>query len=65
MIATELTAAAPNPERARDFLERLRQLFPSAYRRIVANPAALRCAVSLLRPSAGLRWLTFLPSSRF
>ena len=47
MIATELTAAAPNPERARDFLERLRQLFPSAYRRIVANPAALRCAVSL------------------
>src|ERR1022692_3403262 len=47
MIAPELTAAAPNPERSRDFLQRLRQLFPSAYRRIVANPAALRCAVSL------------------
>src|SRR5664280_3582284 len=47
MIAPELTAAAPNPATARDFLERLRQLFPSAYRRIVATPAALRCAVSL------------------
>src|ERR1035441_132791 len=47
MIAPELTSVAPNPERARDFLGRLRQLFPSAYQRIVANPAALRCAVSL------------------
>ena len=47
MIAPDLTAAAPNPASARDFLERLRQLFPSAYRRIVATPAALRCAVSL------------------
>src|ERR1022692_2430703 len=47
MIAPDLTAAAPNPASSRDFLERLRLLFPSAYRRIVTPPAALRCAVSL------------------
>src|ERR1035438_3208292 len=47
MIAPELTIVAPNPERARDFLGRLQQLFPSTYRRIMANPAALRCAVTL------------------
>jgi glutamate-ammonia-ligase adenylyltransferase len=47
MISTEAAAAAPDPESARYFLARLRQDFPSAYQRIVANPAALRCAVSL------------------
>jgi glutamate-ammonia-ligase adenylyltransferase len=47
MIAPEPTAAAPDPESARYFLGRLRQDFPSAYRRIVATTAALRCAVSL------------------
>ena len=47
MIAPELTTVAPNPERARDFLGRLQQLFPSTYGRIMANPAALRCAVTL------------------
>src|ERR1039458_7176162 len=47
MIAPELPIVAPNPERARDFLGRLQQLFPSTYRRIMANPAALRCAATL------------------
>src|ERR1019366_9897459 len=47
MISPEAAAAAPDPESARYFLARLRQDFPSAYQRIVANPAALRCAVSL------------------
>src|ERR1019366_7765059 len=47
MSAPELTAAAPDPETARYFLGRLRQDFPSAYRRILATPAALRCAASL------------------
>src|ERR1035437_123383 len=47
MISPEPAAAAPDPESARYFLARLRQDFPSAYQRIVANPAALRCAVSL------------------
>jgi hypothetical protein len=46
-MAPELTAAAPDPESARHFLGRLRQDFPSAYQRILATPAALRCAVSL------------------
>src|ERR1019366_1281905 len=45
MIAPEPAAAAPDPESARYFLARLRQDFPSAYQRIVANPAALRAAV--------------------
>src|SRR5450759_1010827 len=47
MVAPEPAAAAPDPECVRYFLGRLRQDFPSAYQRIVANPAALRCAVSL------------------
>ena len=47
MIAPELIAAAPDPETARHFLGRLQQDFPSAYQRILANPAALRCAASL------------------
>ena len=47
MMAPELTAVAPDPESARHFLERLRQDSPSTYQRILATPAALRCAVSL------------------
>ena len=47
IIAPELTATGPNPESARNFLGRLRQDFPAAYQRILANPSALRCAVSL------------------
>jgi glutamate-ammonia-ligase adenylyltransferase len=47
MIVPEPLAAAPDPETARQFMARLRQDFPSAYHRILATPAALRCAVSL------------------
>ena len=47
MIPLEPTATAADPESAHYFLGRLRQEFPSAYQRIVATPAALRCAVSL------------------
>src|SRR5450631_2284458 len=47
MVAHELTAAAPDAESARQFLERLRQEFPSAYERIVASPAALECAIQV------------------
>jgi [glutamine synthetase] adenylyltransferase / [glutamine synthetase]-adenylyl-L-tyrosine phosphorylase len=46
-IAPELTATELNPESTRNFLGRLNQDFPSAYQRILATPAALRCAVSL------------------
>ncbi len=47
MIVSEPVAAAPDPESARYYLGRLRQDFPSAYGRITATPAALRCAVGV------------------
>ena len=46
LLTPDLTMA-PDPESVRHFLGRLRQDSPSAYQRILANPAALRCAVSL------------------
>jgi glutamate-ammonia-ligase adenylyltransferase len=42
-----LVGAAPDPDTAARFLERLRQESPSAFDRIVSSPAALRCAVNL------------------
>ena len=42
-----LLGAAPAPEMAARFLERLRQESPSAFDRIISSPAALRCAVNL------------------
>ncbi len=42
-----LVGAAPDPDTAARFLERLRQETPSAFDRIVSSPAALRCAVNL------------------
>ncbi|MEO8369641.1 MAG: glutamine-synthetase adenylyltransferase, partial [Candidatus Solibacter sp.] len=47
MLAPDVTATAPDPERARYFLGRLRQDAPAAYRRIVTMPGALPCAVGL------------------
>src|SRR6185369_12640613 len=47
MLAPEVTAAAPDPESARYFLGRLRQDSPAAFKRIVAMPGALPCAVGL------------------
>jgi len=49
-----LLAAAPNPEAAARFLERLRHESPSAFERIASSPAALRCAVSLFSYSSFL-----------
>src|SRR4051812_17252170 len=47
MRTLDVTAAAPDPDSARDFLARLRQQTPAAYRRIVASPRILRCALNL------------------
>ena len=44
----------PDPERVRHYLGSLKHEFPSAYARIVANPAALRIAVHLFSYSAFL-----------
>ena len=60
MIAPEPVAAAPDPESVRYFLGRLRQDFPSAYQRMVANPAALRCAVGLFSYSRFLSELSLI-----
>jgi [glutamine synthetase] adenylyltransferase / [glutamine synthetase]-adenylyl-L-tyrosine phosphorylase len=42
-----LVGAAPDPDMAARFLDRLRQDSRSAFDRIVSSPAALRCAVNL------------------
>jgi hypothetical protein len=42
-----LLASVPDPDSARQFLERLRQDSPSAFNRITSSLAALRCAVNL------------------
>ena len=49
-----LVGAAPAPEMAARFLERLRQESSSAFDRIVSSPAALRCAVNLFSYSSFL-----------
>src|SRR5260370_16801589 len=47
MIVPEPIAAAADPESIRYFLGRLRHDFPREYERIVATPAALRCALGV------------------
>ena len=47
MIVPEPFTPAPDLESARHFLARLRHDSPAAYQRIVANPAAMRCAVGI------------------
>ncbi len=42
-----LVGAAPAPQLATRFLDRLHQDSPSAFDRIISSPAALRCAVNL------------------
>ena len=46
MRTLDVTAAAPDPESARDFLARLRQEAPAAYRRIMATPRTMRICAS-------------------
>ena len=47
MIVPEPLTPAPDLESARHFLARLRQDSPAAYQRIMANPAAMRCALGI------------------
>ena len=42
-----LLASVPDPDRARLYLERLRQDSGSAFDRVASSPAALRCAINL------------------
>jgi [glutamine synthetase] adenylyltransferase / [glutamine synthetase]-adenylyl-L-tyrosine phosphorylase len=49
-----LLAAAPNPDAAARFMERLRQEAPSAFDRMASSPAALRCAITLFSYSSFL-----------
>ena len=47
MIAPELLAGVPDPERVRHYLGSLAHEFPAAYTRILQTPAALRIATNL------------------
>jgi glutamate-ammonia-ligase adenylyltransferase len=47
MVAPELLAGVPDPERVRHYLGSLAREFPSAYARILQTPAALRIATHL------------------
>ncbi len=47
MTVPEPIAAAADPESIRYFLGRLRHDFPAEYERILASPAALRCALGV------------------
>src|SRR5262252_2073970 len=49
-----LLAATPDPQRARRYLERLRQESPAGFDRITTSPAALRCVIGLFSYSSFL-----------